>query len=105
MDGRDSVQHMHVCQSVAANQKWDLDDCDGAPAQRKKRNNTSHLAVNYESGLMKNKEAFILQGGVRGRPNGTDKWTLRGADRFSTHSVCPVFNFICTGIYLFNLLV
>lgn len=64
MDGRDPVQHMHVCQSVAANQKWDLDDCERAPAQRKKWNNTSHLAVNYESGLMKNIEAFVLQGGV-----------------------------------------
>lgn len=52
MDGRASVQHMHVCQSVAANQKWDLDDSARAPAQLKKWNNTSHVAVNYESGLM-----------------------------------------------------
>lgn len=33
MDIRDSVQLVHVRQSVAANQMWNLDDCERAPAK------------------------------------------------------------------------
>lgn len=55
MDGRASVRHMHACMFVSLwlqikNGTWMT--ATGLQAQLKKWNNTSHLVVNYESGLM-----------------------------------------------------
>lgn len=77
--GRKRLRVCGTCMFV--NQILDLDDCE--------RDNTSHLPVNYESGLRSSKR------------NGQMDSPRRGS--FSVHSVCPVFNwYLFVSLCLFN---